>query len=212
MCRRRGSFIALLALLALAVAACGGSTSAPPDSSTTAPLASSSTTATPAASSTSVPATTAAAAPTPSPTPTPPAGLGPDLKIDQMVDWMRFESLKCGGPIGTWPIVVSGTKDVGGGVTLVLTGAGQATLGGSPTAAQGTFAADWTISVEGVPLTTGGQDAHLDGTAAFDGTTLTIEGRPAGTSHGENPYRAVVLAMLSSVERMSFTPTAGSYC
>jgi hypothetical protein len=138
--------------------------------------------------------------------------VGPDLKVDQMVDWMRFESLKCGGPIGTWPIVVSGTRDVGGGVTLVLTGAGEVVLGGAQTAASGTFVADWTISVEGVPLTTGGQDARIDGTAAYDGTTLTMEGRSSGTSHGENPYRAVVLAMLSSVERISLTPVVGTFC
>lgn len=89
----------------------------------------------------------------------------------------------CGGGADTstapTTIVVSGTRDVGGGVTLVLTGAGQAVLGG---------------------------------TAAYDGTTLTMEGQPSGTSHGENPYRSVVLAMLSSVERVSLTPVAGTFC
>ncbi|HEX9258065.1 MAG TPA: hypothetical protein VF855_00910 [Acidimicrobiales bacterium] len=62
---------------------------------------------------------------------------GPDLKVDQMVDWIRFERVQCGGPIGTWPITVSGP-----------------------------FAADYMIVVEGVPLTTGGENAAIRGSAA----------------------------------------------
>jgi hypothetical protein len=108
--------------------------------------------------------------------------------------------------------VVSGTRDIGGGVTLVLTGGGTATLAGTSTAASGTFTADWTISVEGIPLSTGGQDAHIDGTADFAAGTLTLQGRTSGTSHGENPYYAVILSMMSSVERVALTPAAGTFC
>jgi hypothetical protein len=138
--------------------------------------------------------------------------LGPDLKIDQLVDWIRFKSIKCGGPIGTWTIEVSGTRHPGGGLTYLLSGGGTATLAGSPTAASGPLTADFVIDVKGVPLSTGGEKAHWQGTADYAAGDVVLDGKVTGTSHGENPFAAATMSMFDSISRFTLTPTAGTYC
>ncbi|HEX9260564.1 MAG TPA: hypothetical protein VF855_13580 [Acidimicrobiales bacterium] len=129
-----------------------------------------------------------------------------------MADWIHFESVKCDGPVGAWPIRVSGTRDIGQGVTLVLTGSGTATLVGTASAAAGTFAADYVIDVKGVPLSTGGQNAHYEGTATFANGTLTLSGRVTGVSHAENPFSAVIMQMMSSTETFALAASSGAFC
>ena len=191
-----------------------------PASSAPAPMAStSSAAATPVATA---PPTTAAPATTTTTTTQVATASGADLRVDELAGtggdapgtppWVHIESLKCDGPIGDWPLVVSGTRDMGAGLTLVLDGSGVATLAGTATAATGTFAADYTLDVEGVPLSTGGEIAHVEGTATFADGVLTLDGQVTGTSHGENPYRQVIMSMIPSTQVFVLTPATGTFC
>ena len=234
----RGSLVVAVAAV-LVAAACGGDDDSTEPSNATGPAPDATATATSVASAASV-VTTAPATTVPAPTTTAPApsttaapatttttmlaatSAGPDLRIDVLSNtdgdapgtppWIHVESTKCGGPVGDWPLTVSGVKDMGGGLVFVVQGSGTATLTGTAAAASGSFTAEYTLDVQGIPLSTGGQIASYVGTATFAGSVLTLDGAITGTSHGENPYRQVMMSMFPSTQVMALPATPGTYC
>lgn len=121
----------------------------------------------------------------------PPSEVACDYKIDHMVGWYHFESLKCGGPLGDWDITVSGVYDLGGGA-LVLSGGGRVTLARAPTSFTGPWGAQYAIRLQGVPASIGGQDGTVVGTGELAQSQLALLATTAeGTFFGRNPYAAV---------------------
>lgn len=135
-----------------------------------------------------------------------------DYKIDTMVDWYHFTSLKCATPEGKWDIVVDGSRDLGGAV-LVLAGAGTATTTRvADRQYTGTWEADFRIDLEGVPHAIGGQEGSVTGDASFDAKELALVGTNAtGSFWSQTP----ALALSGAVNpRKSFVlpVTNDAYC
>jgi hypothetical protein len=101
-----------------------------------------------------------------------------DYKIDTTIEWYHFTSLKCGSAEGIWNLTVDGVYDLGG-ASLVLAGAGTATLAKTGTTFSGTWDASFTINLQGVPQSIGGQEGTITGDAVLDSSVLRINGTNA---------------------------------
>lgn len=135
---------------------------------------------------------------------------GPDYKIDAMVAWYLFESLKCGNPAGVWDLRVSGVRPLGAGATLVLTGEGHVSL--DPTL-HGPWSAQYTIRAEGVPALIGGQDGTVTGRATLAGDMLQIRSQVGqGTFFSQTPALALGGAADNPVRDFDLPVISGHFC
>lgn len=224
--RRRGSTLAILAIVTTGLMGCATAAAPTAAPSPTAGSPSGGPSAVPAATAAATGTATASAPAATQPVPTASQALGPgggpDLKIDELITtsgdapgtapWLRIQGVKCGGPIGTWSFTANGTRAMSG-LAFVVTGSGTATLAGTATTAAGSFTMGYDMAVEGIPLSVGGQRlAQYEGTSTFGNGTLTLDGRVTGTSVGENPYRQVTMAMFPSTQVTILSVRSGTYC
>ena len=137
-----------------------------------------------------------------------------DYRIDQTIEWFHFTSLKCDSPEGDWVLTVDGTRDIGGGVSYVLNGSGAITLTDDGTAITGPWDANYNLSVEGVPLSIGGQNASLAGDAEFvKPDTLTLVPTSAtGSFYSSNPYASLAGPIGDPSKPFTFTVINDAFC
>jgi len=137
-----------------------------------------------------------------------------DYMIDQMVDWYHFTSVKCDTPEGDWVLTLDGTHDIGGGVVYVLTGSGLITLTDSGTAVTGPWDAQYNTSVEGIPVSIGGQNGHLSGDAEFvKPNTLNLVTTNADADYyASNPYASRSGPAADPSRPITFTVINDHFC
>jgi hypothetical protein len=137
-----------------------------------------------------------------------------DYKIDQMVEWYHFTSVKCDTPEGDWVLTVDGTRDIGGGVTFVLNGSGLITLTDDGTAITGPWDAQYNLSVEGIPLSIGGQNAELGGDAEFvkPNTMNLVTTHSGGDFYSSNPYASLAGPIGDPSRAVTFTVINDAFC
>jgi hypothetical protein len=137
-----------------------------------------------------------------------------DYKIDQTIEWYHFTSVKCDTPEGDWVLTVDGTRDIGGGVIFVLTGSGLITLTDNGTAITGPWDAQYNVSVEGIPVSIGGQNAQLSGDAEFvKPNTLTLVPTSAsGDFYSSNPYASLAGPIGDPSKPITFTVINDAFC
>jgi hypothetical protein len=142
----------------------------------------------------------------------PPSEVKCDYKIDTMISWYHFESLKCGGPIGDWDIHVSGVFNLGGG-NLVLTGDGRVTLARAPASFTGPWGAQYAIRLEGVPAAIGGQDGTVIGTGELAQGQLALLATTAeGTFFAQTPALALGGAAGDPAKDLLLPVENGQFC
>ena len=137
-----------------------------------------------------------------------------DYKIDQMVDWYHFTSVKCATPVGDWVLTLDGTRDIGGGVVYVLTGSGLITLTDNGTSITGPWDAQYNTSVEGIPVSIGGQNGHLSGDAEFvKPKTLNLVTTQADADYyASNPYASRSGPAADPSRPITFTVINDHFC
>jgi hypothetical protein len=135
---------------------------------------------------------------------------GPDYKIDAMVDWYRFESLKCGNAAGVWDLRVSGVRPLAAGATLALTGKGRVSLDST---LNGPWSAQYTIRANGVPDLIGGQDGTVTGRATLAGDVLQIRSQVGqGTFFSQTPAVALGGAAENPAKDFDLPVISGHFC
>jgi len=136
-----------------------------------------------------------------------------DYKIDQMISWYHFTSLKCATPEGDWDILVDGVYDLGG-ANLVLSGEGKVTLHDDGQAITGPWSAQFAIRLEGVPAAIGGQDGTAIGDAEFvkPNTLSLITTSSQGTFFAQTPAASLGGAVDNPGKDFVFTVTNDHYC
>ena len=144
-----------------------------------------------------------------------------DYKIDTKVQWFHYESLKCGGAEGTWKIIVTGVLDFGRG-RLVAEGKGDVTLRpasgvSSRTAFTGRWNATYRIDVEGIPVSTGGQQGFALGDAEFDAAATDLK-LHLKTTHTEGdfwahtPAASLSGAAIGELRNLALPVVNGRFC
>jgi len=160
----------------------------------------------------------AAPRPTPSPGTSSPSPTGDDFRIDTMMDWYHFTSLKCGGVEGDWLIHVAGEYPLAGGARLVLAGTASATLARTGQATgdasgSGPWGADYRIDVEGIPAAIGGQKGTITGTATLTAAVLHLVGQNAqGDFWSQTPALALSGPSADPLKNLYLPVVRGSFC
>jgi hypothetical protein len=144
-----------------------------------------------------------------------------DYKIDTMVEWFHFEALKCGSAEGRWNIVVTGVRDLGRGARLVAEGDGRVDLmpvaNASSTVLTGGWSAVYRTDVEGIPLSTGGDEGDTGGDARFDygveDLILHLHAtHQSGNFWATTPYRSLSGSTLRKLKDLDLPVTNGKFC
>jgi hypothetical protein len=139
-----------------------------------------------------------------------------DYKIDTKIGWYHFTSTKCGGPEGAWDILVDGVLDLGGG-SLVLDGAGKATLSRTPkTASSKAFTGMWDatfrIDLVGVPSAMGGQQGTITGDATLEKSVLHLVGKTASGSFWAQTPALALGGSVDPLKSLDLPVTNGAFC
>lgn len=148
------------------------------------------------------------------------ADLTCDYKIDTMVEWYRFQALKCGGAEGTWDIRVSGVRPIGA-AQLVATGRAdvelEAQVAVSSSTLTGLWSASYRIDAVGIPVSVGGQKGTVTGDASFDiaapNLVLRLKAvRTEGDFWSRNPYAALSGAAQAQLKDLDLPVENGRFC
>jgi hypothetical protein len=142
-----------------------------------------------------------------------------DYKVDTQVDWYHYFGIKCGSPEGAWRIDVDGEYPFGGG-KLVASGRVRVTLdpanGSGVVPLQGTWGGYYRVDVEGVPVSTGGQEGTIGGKAGFDQPTpmqlVLTPTHSQGSYWSQNPYGSLSGAAQDRGKVLTLPVVNGSFC
>jgi hypothetical protein len=136
---------------------------------------------------------------------------GPDYRIDHWIDREHYTGLKCGTPAGDWHISMQGVRNAGS-ATIVLSGTAVATLAFN-NGWRGTWTAQHTASVQGIPVSRGGQDGTTTGRAELTSVELRLLGETeSGTFYSQNPYAALSGSTYGGARTVILPIQSGRFC